>query len=318
MHIPFLSSPFDLNPLLLLLTGFCVGTLSSFFGIGGGWLITPALHILGLPMPYAIGTSLVYIFITSILGTARHRKLKNVSFLSGLIIGTSSIAGVLGGKRLILHLEKMGSVDTWVRILYMLLLTTVGLSMLISKRLRVDQAGGAPKKGTIPPFITVPVDTSSAMQISLPLLVAIGLLVGALSSTMGVGGGFVLFPLLIYALGFPVTLAIGTSLFSVLITGAQGAVVYMLAGKVDWSGILYLTATTVIGIFIGSIATKRINPERIKVLFASTVLGGTLAVLFKQLDLRLIDSIVIFGIALGSTCAILYTAFLKKSREMDL
>ena len=72
---------------------------------------------------------------------------------------------------------------------------------------------------------------------------------------------------------------------------------------------------SVIGIFIGSLATKRVHPERIKALFASTVLGGTLAVLFKQLNLRFIDSIVIFGIALGSTCAILYSAFLKRRGE---
>jgi hypothetical protein len=68
MHIPILSSPFGLNPLLLLLTGFCVGTQSSFFGIGGGWLINPALHILGLPMPYAIGTSLFSVLITGVQG----------------------------------------------------------------------------------------------------------------------------------------------------------------------------------------------------------------------------------------------------------
>jgi uncharacterized membrane protein YfcA len=131
MSVPIFYSSFHLSPALLLLAGFCVGTMSSFFGVGGGWLITPILHILGLPTPYAIGTSLVYIVITSVLGTVRHRKLKNVNFLIGIIIGLSSIGGILIGRQLILFLEPHGSVDTLVRILYMVFLSGTGIYMLL-------------------------------------------------------------------------------------------------------------------------------------------------------------------------------------------
>jgi len=341
MAIPIFSSPFGLNPLLLLLTGFCVGTMSAFFGIGGGWLVTPAIHILGLPMPHAIGTSLVYIVFTSIAGTIRHRKLKNVSFPAGLIIGLSSIGGIFGGKQLIFFLEKRGSVDTWVRFFYLFLLTAVGIYMLVSKRRGESLKPDIRKGAAIPPFINVPsVPLSrirrtsdpkvlasgnrlsgappvspSRIRLSVPVLVLVGLAVGLLSSAMGVGGGFVLFPLLIYVVGLPVPLAIGTSLFSVLLTGLQGAAIYIAAQRVDPSGVFYMTITSVIGTYLGSLATKRVDPERIKALFAFTVLGGVIAVLFKQLQFPHLDSIVIFSIAGLSTLVILYTAYIRKHPE---
>jgi uncharacterized membrane protein YfcA len=287
--------------------------MSSFYGVGGGWLITPILNILGFPMPYAIGTSLVYIVITSIFGTLRHRKLKNVNYPVGLIIGVSASGGVLGGNRIIHHLETLGYADTFVRILYVFLLTGIGIYMLIERRYTNTSQKKQRGLFTVRPFFTLQYEQRSH-QISIPLLIGIGIVIGLLSTTMGIGGGFVLLPLLIYVVKLSVTLSIGTSLFTVMITGIQAASMYVISQWVDWQAILFMTITTVLGIFIGSSATRRINPEKIKALYAITILCGVIAILCKQWSLNILSNIVVFSTALFSTFAIIYYSFIRKSR----
>lgn len=303
-------TPFHISPILLLIIGLCIGTMSSFYGVGGGWIITPALNILGLPMPYAIGSSLLIIIITSIVGTIHHRKLKNVSFPVGIIIGVTSLGGILIGKRLIMFLETVGAADIYVRILYMFFLSITGGYMLFQSR-RKGQSLNMKMIVGFPPFLIVPYDETEDTPVSIPFLFFTGIGVGFLSSTMGVGGGFVLLPILIYLFKFPVTLSVGTSLFTIMITGAQGATVFVLAKRVDWMSVLFMTVTTIVGTFIGSSATKKVNPEKIKLLFAFTLLFGVLGVLFKQIELSLLSTIIIFTTALLSTMVIIYLAHLS-------
>jgi uncharacterized membrane protein YfcA len=303
-------TPFHISPILLLIIGFCIGTMSSFYGVGGGWIVTPVLNILGLPMPYAIGSSLLIIIITSVVGTIHHRKLKNVSFPVGIIIGVTSLGGILIGNRLIMFLETAGTADIYVRILYMFFLTIIGGFMLFENRRKGKSLDMKMRVG-FPPFLIVPHNESEYTPVSIPFLIFTGIGVGFLSSTMGVGGGFVLLPILIYLFQLPVTLSVGTSLFTIMITGAQGAIVYVLARRVDWVSVLFMTVTTIVGTFIGSSATKKVNPEKIKLLFALTLLLGVFAVLFKQIDLSLLSTITVFCTALLSTMVIIYLTHLS-------
>jgi uncharacterized membrane protein YfcA len=311
-------TPFHISPILLLIIGFCIGTMSSFYGVGGGWLITPVLNILGLPMPYAIGSSLLLIMITSIFGTIRHRKLKNVSFSVGIIIGVTSLGGILIGKRLIMFLETAGAADVYVRILYMFFLSSIG-GLMLFENMRKGQSLDMKMRVGFPPFLRVPRDETEDIPVSIPFLFFTGIGVGFLNSTMGVGGGFVLLPILIYLFKLPVTLSVGTSLFTILITGVQGATVYVLARRVNWMSVLFMTVTTIVGTFIGSSATKKVNPEKIKLLFALTLLSGVFAVLFKQIELTYFSKIIVFSIALLSTMVIIYLAYLSPClyRERD-
>lgn len=307
----FLASPFHIHPAYLVVIGFCVGTMSSFFGVGGGWLVTPMLNILGLPMPYAIGSSLVYIIVASLFGTLRHRKLQNVNYVVGLIIGITAFGGILLGKKLILFLEAQGNVDTWVRVLYMVLLTVIGVYMLFEKRGRESRKISGEHSPFLKPVLLIRFE-GEPIPLSVPLVVVVGITLGFLSSTMGVGGGFVLLPLLIYVVRLPVRLSIGTSLFTVLIAGIQGAAVYILAGRVDWRALAFLIVTTIIGTFVGAAATKKVDPQKIKALFAGTVLLGVVAILFRQLEFGTLSTIAIITTALGSTAAIIVYAYVKK------
>jgi uncharacterized membrane protein YfcA len=308
----FLASPFHIHPAYLVVIGFCVGTMSSFFGVGGGWLVTPMLNILGLPMPYAIGSSLLYIIVASLFGTLRHRKLQNVNYVVGLIIGITAFGGILLGKKLILFLEAQGNVDTWVRVLYMVLLTVIGVYMLFEKRGRESRKISGEHSPFLKPVLLIRFE-GEPIPLSVPLVVVVGIALGFLSSTMGVGGGFVLLPLLIYVVRLPVRLSIGTSLFTVLIAGIQGATVYILAGRVDWRALAFLIVTTIIGTFVGAAATKKVDPQKIKALFAGTVLLGVVAILFRQLEFGTLSNIAIITTALGSTAAIIVYAYVKKA-----
>jgi uncharacterized membrane protein YfcA len=283
--------------------------MSGFYGIGGGWLITPALNILGVPMPYAIGTSLVYIIIVSGLGTVRHRKIKNVKYNAGIIIGVSSILGIYLGKRLIMYFDQTGSADNFVRLFYIFFLFIVGTYMAVEQKFGFKEKGG--RSLTLKPSISIKIDEEVTIHISFWALALSGVVIGFLKSTMGVGGGFILLPILIYLVKLPVPVAAGTSLFTVLIAGFSGAVAYIMSNKIDWAVVLYLTVTSIAGTMLGASATKKVDHGRIKIFFAITLFLGGISVLLKQLRFDFISNVFVFSVAGISTLMIIYTAFIK-------
>jgi uncharacterized membrane protein YfcA len=120
----------EFNIILLLAIGFCVGVLGGFFGVGGAWIVTPALNIFGFPMPYAIGTDLAHIFGKSIVSTKKHHKMGNVDWKLGIISNIGTVAGVETGAQLVMALERIGVVDVTVRWTYIVLLLGLGVFML--------------------------------------------------------------------------------------------------------------------------------------------------------------------------------------------
>jgi len=248
----FLTSSFHVSPILLLLLGFCVGTISGFYGIGGGWLITPVLNILGLPMSYAIGTSLVYVVITATFGTISHRKLKNVSFISGIIIGIAAIGGIVVGRKCLIFLETRGTTDSVIRVLYIIFLTSVGIYMILSNSVQKADSPDINQKRLLPPYLTVYRDTRTTIKVSFFLLVIIGVSIGVLNVTMGVGGGFILFPLFVYLFNFPVPIAVGTSLFSILVVVLQASSLYIISHHIDWVSVIFMAVMSIPGSFVGS------------------------------------------------------------------
>ncbi len=306
-----LVSLFNVNPLFFLLLGFCVSTMSGFYGIGGGWLITPALNILGVPMPYAIGTSLVYIIIVSGLGTITHRKVKNVKYTAGIIIGVSSILGIYLGKKLILHFEQAGTVDSFVRMMYIIFLIIVGIFMMVEQKLAPGTKENSGRRLIFKPHVKITIDENRSAYVSAWALILSGVFIGFLKSTMGVGGGFVLLPILIYLVKLPVPAAAGTSLFTVMIAGITGAAAYIVSNNIDWACVVYMTITSIAGTILGASATKKVDPGKIKIFFAITLFLGGISVLFKQLRFDLMSNVSVFGIAGVSTLMIIYAAYIR-------
>ena len=209
IYLPISGIEFSI--IILLIIGFCVGTLGGFFGVGGAWIVTPALNIFGFNMPFAIGTDLAHIFGKSIIATKKHSKMGNVDWRLGFFSIAGSIIGIELGKRMVLFLEKMGNVGPVVRWVYMIFLFGLGIYMsyeyyTVTKRMKSsapENVKAAPpveeevsplsnrlRALRIPPMVSLPV--SGVPGISFWILFGLFALTGFLSGFMGVGGGFIL------------------------------------------------------------------------------------------------------------------------------
>ena len=198
------------NVLFLLLIGFTVGVCGGFFGIGGAWIVTPALNIFGFPMPYAIDTDLAHIGGKSIVSTIRHGKFGNVDVRLGVAMILGTTMGMEVGAHLVIMLEQMSLAESLIRKLSIVFLGLIGFYVLYdylthSRRLRRQAAGSAPvaageavaqklRRIKIPPMIHF---HASGITGSWCLPVLVGLLTGLVAAVLGVGGGFIRTPALI-------------------------------------------------------------------------------------------------------------------------
>lgn len=285
------------NVLLLLLIGFTVGVCGGFFGIGGAWIVTPALNIFGFPMPYAIGTDLAHMGGKSIVSTIRHGKFGNVDVTLGasMIVGTT--AGMEIGARLVMHLERLGLAESVIRKVYIVFLALIGsyvlfdyLSHVHRARRASDDGAPLPPENTvarrlqrlrIPPMIHF---KASGITCSLWLPVLVGLVTGVVAAALGVGGGFIRMPALIYLIGCPTLVAVGTDLFEVMVTGAYGAFTYGIKGRVDLIAAMWMLLGAAFGAQMGTVAVKYVRGYFIRLLFAVTIFIACASVLMKQLE----------------------------------
>lgn len=294
LHLPIANA--DVSVWALLIIGFCVGVLGGFFGIGGAFMVTPALNIFGFPMAFAIGTDIAHIFGKSIVATYKHALLRHVDFKLGLMMGLLGMYGVSLGKQSVLYLEKLGQVGPIVRIIYIVLLFFIGIFMLWEyynySRLNEDQKKTEKThyqlvrwvyKVKFPPYISFP--TTNVCSISIWVIIFLGIFTGFISGFLGVGGGFVRVPILIYFLGLPTVMAIGTDLFAILISNSWGAYIYAISGKVEIVGALVMLTGAAVGAQIGSVATAYVNSMKIRLYFGVTLMVAGTAVILKQFHL---------------------------------
>ncbi len=327
------------NILILIGIGFAVGVLGGFFGVGGAWVVTPALNIFGFNMAFAIGTDLAHIFGKSIVATAKHRKMGNVDVKLGLVSIIGSVIGVEIGARMIMWLSELGKTPLRpggyagpvVRYTYMLLLFGLGIYMLYdyltkdkraakqaAKQAEAARAGIStePKKRfQIPPMMHFP---TSGITISFWTVTGVFFFTGWLSGFLGVGGGFIRMPALIYLIGCPTAIAIGTDLFSVLFTGAYGCFTYGVKGRVEIIAAVVMLIGASVGAQIGVTAVKYIRGYGIRLLFAIMILLAATSVALKQFGATTLAGIVVMGAALGMCLVImikLWNGFKKEQAE---
>lgn len=293
-------SGIEFNILVLVAIGFCVGTLGGFFGVGGAWIVTPALNIFGFNMPFAIGTDLAHIFGKSIIATRKHSRLGNVDWRLGAFSIFGSIIGIEGGKRFVLLLERAGNVGPVVRWTYMVFLFGLGAYMLYDyyssvKKQKGETEAGSPEEPeetttsialklrqiNLPPRISLP--ASGIDGISFWIVFVLFLLTGFLSGFMGVGGGFILLPALIYLIGCATTVAVGTSLLSVCFMSGYGCFTYSLSGRTELLAAMIMLIGAAIGAQVGVLATKYVRGYGIRLLFAIMIILAGLSVTLKQL-----------------------------------
>ena len=292
----------------LLLIGFSVGVCGAFFGVGGAFIATPALNVLGFPLAYAIGTDLAHMAGKAAVAALRHRRMGHVDLRAAALLALGTIPGVRLGSAAILTLEKAGRTDVYVRTVYILLLLVLGTLMLRGTRRKAQEGGADRPKVTagprIPPMICLP--RSGIRSVSAWVVIGIGLVTGFLAGFLGVGGGFIRMPALLYVLHMPVRVAVGTDLVEVVFSGAYGGYLYGRSGHVDLTAALIMLVGAALGSQIGAVATQYVESVRIRRLFAFTIFGTGTSVAMKQMHWNVPAMVTLFGLGLTMTATIIY------------
>lgn len=283
----------------LLILGLGVGVIGGFFGMGGAWMVTPGLNILGFPMAFAIGTDIAHMAGKSLVSTMRHSKFGNVDYRLGVVMIAGTVCGFEVGAQMIMSLERMGRVDLFVQIGYLLLLSliaTLVFSDLLHRRRNEQQARAAGKiwldsasgiewykvfhRLRIPPIMHF---RAADIRCSVWLPILVGFFTGWLAGILGIGGGLIRMPALIYLIGVPTHVAVGTDLFEVAISGLYGAASYTYKGRTELVAAVVMLVGASVGAQIGSVATKYVRGYGIRVFFGIAVLGCAVSVALKLL-----------------------------------
>jgi len=263
--------------------GLLIGILFGFFGMGGSFLVTPALLVMGYPSRVAVGSGLAFVFGTSVIGALRHRDHGQVDYKLAAIMTVAMTVGIEAGKRVVDSLHAAGTADLVISVTYVGLLAAVGLVTLRDARSAGESSGVDLSERVqaleIPPMIAFRGD----VRVSGTLVAGLGLVVGVLSGFLGVGGGFLLMPAMMYGLGVPAAIAVGTDILQITLSGAFGAFVYAKDGLVALPVVATLLLGSALGARIGAGATSLVDDDEIKGYFAAMLLAGSLAVATKRI-----------------------------------
>lgn len=286
-----------INPLFLVGIGFIVGILGGFFGVGGGFLAGPMLFWAGVPVNIVVGTDLAHMTGKSIVASKRHRALGHVDLKLGFVMILGTIVGVEIGAQLIEYLESVGKVEQVVGVSYVIILLIISvftawesiraIRMIRTERLDVKDViaftGITKRMHAIKlwPMVSFPV--SGIASVSLWVVIGVGLLTGVLAGFLGVGGGFIRMPMLVYFIGVPTHVAIGTDLFEIVFSSGYGTLTHALKGNVDILIALVMGTGAAIGAQIGAVSTRYFAGPRIRLLFSALPFIGAILVLIRLL-----------------------------------
>ncbi|MFH0810102.1 MAG: sulfite exporter TauE/SafE family protein [Pseudomonadota bacterium] len=277
----------SINAFLILGMGGLVGFLSGLFGVGGGFLLTPLLMMVGISPAVAAASDSNQIVAASSSGALGHFRLGNVDMKMGMVILLGGLSGGTVGVQAVKVLRQMGNFDFTIKAVYVLVLGLVGGAMFIESlnALRRSKSAVAAKditaavpttSGLTNLFHRLPFQTefaSSGLRTSLLFPFGIGLIVGFLAAIMGVGGGFIMVPAMIYIIGMPTVMAIGTDLFQIVLTSANVTLQQAITNHtVDIVLALLLLCGSVLGAQVGVRMTKKLKGEQIRILLAIIVL----------------------------------------------
>jgi uncharacterized protein len=281
MQIYLPIAEISLDTLLLLGLGGLIGFLSGLFGVGGGFLMTPALIFIGVPPPVAVGTEANQIVASSVSGVLAHWRRGNVDVKMGFILLLGGLVGSSFGVWLFAVLRSVGQIDLVIKLSYVTFLGIVGVVMFVEslRSLRRRRATGS-GRGKLHKHTWVhglPFKMRfrrSKLYISALLPLGVGFLVGVLAAVMGVGGGFIMVPAMIYLLGMPTSVVVGTSLFQIIFVTANVTFLQAYANQtVDVVLALLLLIGAVIGAQLGAKASVLLRGEQLRILLAVMVLA---------------------------------------------
>jgi hypothetical protein len=287
-----------INPIYLVVVGFVIGIFGGFFGVGGSFIAGPALRLMGVDWNYAVGTDLAHIVGKSIVAAKQHRALGNVDLKLGFFMAFGTIAGAECGAQLIQALKRAGNVNIVVSYVAIVVYFGIAVFMLWESQKTLRSAKGrSPRKGSgvkddhsafgpvtqkiqrlkIWPMITLP---TSGIRISLWTILLVAFVGGVFSGFLGGGAGYIRMPSMVYVLGIPTHLAVGTDLFEIVISASYGTFTHAIKGNVDILIALVMHTGAVIGAQIGVVATQYFAGPKIRLAFVPLPLIGVAIVVY--------------------------------------
>lgn len=275
----------SVNVFVLLAMGAAVGFLSGMFGVGGGFLITPLLIFYNIPPAIAVATGANQVIASSVSGALAHLKKGTLDFKLGGVLLAGGIVGSTLGVYVFALLRSLGQLDLFVSLLYVALLGTVGGLMMFEsvramRRVRGGGAASLRRPGQHNWIHRLPLKMrfrASKLFVSVIPVLGLGAIIGFLASIMGVGGGFIMVPALIYLLKVPTNVVIGTSLFQIVFVSAYTTIVHAATNQtVDVVLALVLMLGGVAGAQYGARAGQRLRGEQLRALLALLVMAVAL------------------------------------------
>jgi len=305
--------------LLALFAGFgvLIGLLFGFFGMGGSFLVTPALMVMGYDTTVAVASGLAFVFATAVIATLKHRDLGQVDYKLGVLMIAGTTGGIEVGKIGLHWLQDIGLADTVVSIIYVGLLG--GIGAFITYTAMKGNGGGVShdvdaevddhevpdiaqkiQSYHVPPMVTI----RGGISVSLWMILGVAFATGLLSGFLGVGGGFIRMPALFYLIGAPVPIAVGTDLFEIVFSGGIGSFLYAMDGAVNLTIVVPLLAGSALGARVGAASTALVDEDEIKVYFGIMLLLGAIAVAVRKIgmtweipSLQMVSLVIIVGAA---------------------
>jgi uncharacterized membrane protein YfcA len=285
------------HPLILAAIGFLVGVMGGFFGVGGSFIAGPAMFFVGVPMNFVVGTDLAHIVGKSVVAAKRHRTLGHVDIKLGLLMVLGTMVGVEMGAQVVEFLKAKEAAEMVIGVLYIVILITVSLFtgwearrsivMMRTEKIAAKDALGFKsitrrvRAIRIPPLVRLP--NSGIESISLWAILAVGLVTGFFGGLLGGGAGYMRLPALIYFLGVPTHVAIGTDLFEVVISAGYGTLTHAFKGNVDILIALVMHTGAAIGAQIGAVSTRFVGGPKIRLGFSFLPFIGAALVLYRLL-----------------------------------
>src|SRR5438045_2919853 len=285
-----------ISPVYLVIVGFIIGILGGFFGVGGSFIAGPALRAVGLHWNFAVGTDLAHIVGKSIVAARRHRAMGNVDLKLGLLMAIGTIGGAEVGAQLIQMLKRQGHVDFVVSMVAIVVYLGISIFMMWESRKTLrgkrrkpmtprDKDASAFKPVTrriqrlkIWPMVSLP--TSGIKAISIWVILAVSFVGGLFSGFLGGGAGYIRMPSMVYVLGIPTHLAVGTDLFEIIISASYGTFTHAIKGNVDILIALVMHTGAAIGAQIGAISTQYFAGPKIRLAFVPLPLIGAAIVIY--------------------------------------
>lgn len=286
LYLPIAEIPVD--PLVVIFMGGAVGFLSGMFGVGGGFLMTPLLIFYGIPPAVAVGTEASQIVASSVSGVLAHLKRRTVDFQMGGFLVAGGGVGAVVGILIFRYFRAIGQIEVFIALAYVIFLGLIGALMLLESLRTLLRSPDAPrprrKHRSAEWMAAMPFAMRfrrSQLYISPIPPIVLGFMVGVLSAVMGVGGGFIMVPVMIYILNMPTNIVVGTSLFQIIFVTAIATVLHAAANQtVDIVLSLLLLAGGVVGAQFGVRVGVKLKGEQLRALLALIVLAVCARLLF--------------------------------------